>query len=163
MGTEAADARGSLIELRQQTHSWQAQHARATEREATWKDKAVRFERGVHEQPAPIAEFTQPLEIGQPRVAWLEQPVFGRQSEQTRDEAPVLSEGEASAPPLNRAQLARRVCSERHWLRPEGRSKEMSCRVAKLRMERAGLITLPQPETGRRQAPGHRLDRTLRV
>ena len=53
-----------------------------------------------------------------------------------------------SDPKLNRAQLSRRVCQELHWLRPDGRSKEMSCRVAMLRMERDGLITLPRPEKG---------------
>jgi hypothetical protein len=53
-----------------------------------------------------------------------------------------------SEPKLNRAQLSRRVCSELHWLRPDGRSKEMSCRVAMLRMERDGLITLPPPQKG---------------
>ena len=54
----------------------------------------------------------------------------------------------ASEPKLNRAQLSRRVCSELHWLRPDGRSKEMSCRVAMLRTERDGLITLPPPQKG---------------
>ena len=54
----------------------------------------------------------------------------------------------ATEPKLNRAQLSRRVCSELHWLRPDGRSKQMSCRVAMLRMERDGLITLPRPEKG---------------
>lgn len=54
----------------------------------------------------------------------------------------------ASEPLLNRAQLPRRVCSELHWLRADGRSKEMSCRVAMLRMERDGLITLPPPQKG---------------
>jgi len=54
----------------------------------------------------------------------------------------------ASEPKLNRARLSRRVCNELHWLRPDGRSKEMSCRVAMLRMQRDGLITLPRPEKG---------------
>ena len=53
-----------------------------------------------------------------------------------------------SEPKLNRAQLSRRVCRELHWLRPDGRSKEMSCRVAMLRMQRDGLITLPPPQKG---------------
>jgi len=53
-----------------------------------------------------------------------------------------------SEPKLNRVQLSRRVCSELCWLRPDGRSKEMSCRVAMLRMERDGLITLPPPQKG---------------
>ncbi len=53
-----------------------------------------------------------------------------------------------SEPKLNRAQLSRQICSGLPWLRPDGRSKEMSCRVAMLRMERDGLITLPRPEKG---------------
>jgi hypothetical protein len=51
-----------------------------------------------------------------------------------------------SQPPLNRAALSRRVCQELAWLKPDGRSKQMSCRVAMLRMERDGLIRLPPPE-----------------
>lgn len=49
---------------------------------------------------------------------------------------------------LNRVQLSRIVCDEFNWLRPDGRSKEMSCRVAMLRMQRDGLITLPPPQKG---------------
>lgn len=52
----------------------------------------------------------------------------------------------ASDPARNRAQLSRLVCEEIGWLRPDGRRKEMSCRVAMLRMERDGLITLPRPQ-----------------
>lgn len=52
----------------------------------------------------------------------------------------------ASEPKLNRAQLSRRVCDELHWLRADGRRKDMSCRVAMLRMERDGLINLPPPQ-----------------
>jgi hypothetical protein len=46
---------------------------------------------------------------------------------------------------LTRAQLARRVCEQMHWVNPAGQLKAMSCRVAMLRMERAGLIALPKP------------------
>lgn len=66
----------------------------------------------------------------------------------TTEEMEWIRQLVASEPPLNRAQLSRRVCSELHWLRPDGRSKEMSCRVAMLRMQRDGLITLPRPEKG---------------
>lgn len=45
----------------------------------------------------------------------------------------------------NRSQLARRVCEHLHWVNPAGQLKGMSCRVAMLRMERAGLIGLPKP------------------
>ena len=47
---------------------------------------------------------------------------------------------------LNRRQLSRRVCQEFNWVNRAGRLKEMSCRVALLRMERAGLIGLPAPQ-----------------
>lgn len=54
----------------------------------------------------------------------------------------------ASDRKLNRVQLSRIACDEFSWLRPDGGSKEMSCRVAMLRMERDGLITLPPPQKG---------------
>ncbi len=54
----------------------------------------------------------------------------------------------ASEPKRNRAQLSRVVCDELGWLRPDGRRKEMSCRVAMLRMQADGLITLPPPLRG---------------
>lgn len=50
-----------------------------------------------------------------------------------------------SQPETNRAQLSRRVCRALHWLRPDGRLKDMSCRVAMIRMEKDGLIRLPAP------------------
>jgi len=50
-------------------------------------------------------------------------------------------------PEYNRVQLSRRVCRELGWLRPDGRPKEMSCRVAMLRMHREGIITLPPPQS----------------
>jgi hypothetical protein len=46
---------------------------------------------------------------------------------------------------LNRAQLARRVCEQLNWVNPAGQLQLMSCRVAMLRMDRAGLIGLPEP------------------
>jgi hypothetical protein len=54
----------------------------------------------------------------------------------------------ASDPRLNRAQLSRRVCDQLGWRRPDGRRKDMSCRVVMLRMERDGLIRLPPPQKG---------------
>lgn len=61
------------------------------------------------------------------------------------DQVPYLI---ASHPQQNRAQLSRLVCDKLRWLRPDGRRKEMSCRVAMLRMHRDGLITLPPPQQG---------------
>jgi hypothetical protein len=44
-----------------------------------------------------------------------------------------------------RSQLARQVCQEFGWRNGQGRLKEMSCKVALLRMERAGRLVLPAP------------------
>ncbi len=54
----------------------------------------------------------------------------------------------AEVPRRNRAQLARIVCERLSWSKPDGGLKEMSCRVAMLRMHRDGLIALPEPRNG---------------
>jgi hypothetical protein len=51
-------------------------------------------------------------------------------------------------PKRNRSQLSKLVCDELAWLRQDGRRKDMSCRVAMLRMHRDGLIKLPPPRHG---------------
>ncbi len=53
----------------------------------------------------------------------------------------------AENPDMHRAGLSRAVCEKLGWLRQDGRLKDMSCRVAMLRMHRAGLITLPPTVT----------------
>src|SRR5436190_9066515 len=50
-----------------------------------------------------------------------------------------------SRPPLNRREIAVRACELLRWTRPDGRLKEMSCRVALIRLEKLGLIKLPAP------------------
>jgi hypothetical protein len=50
-----------------------------------------------------------------------------------------------NAPQMNRARLSRKVCAELGWRRDNGGLKDMSCRVALLRMQADGLITLPAP------------------
>ena len=49
-------------------------------------------------------------------------------------------------PDLNRARLSRLFCRHAEWHKPDGGLKEMSCRVALLRLERHGLIRLPAPK-----------------
>jgi hypothetical protein len=49
----------------------------------------------------------------------------------------------AREPGPNRAELSRQVCDALGWLRPDGRRKDMACRVALLRMHREGVIGLP--------------------
>ncbi len=51
----------------------------------------------------------------------------------------------AGEPRASRVRLSQLACEGLSWLRPDGRLKEMSCRVAMLRMQRDGLISLPPP------------------
>ena len=48
-------------------------------------------------------------------------------------------------PQFYRAKLSRKVCKMLRWLKPDGKLKDMSCRVAMLRMQEDGLIELPKP------------------
>src|ERR1039457_3639804 len=48
-------------------------------------------------------------------------------------------------PQINRARLSRELCERLNWRRDNGGLKDMSCRVALLRMQADGLITLPPP------------------
>lgn len=52
----------------------------------------------------------------------------------------------ANCPDVNRVQLSRMFCRHIGWHKPDGGLKEMSCRVAMLRLERCGLIRLPAPQ-----------------
>lgn len=53
-------------------------------------------------------------------------------------------------PEFNRTRLSTEVCRMFQWLKPDGKLKDMSCRVAMLRMDKDGLIRLP-PSTRTRQ------------
>ena len=46
---------------------------------------------------------------------------------------------------FNRRKLSEIFCEEVRWLKPDGGLKDMSCRVALLRMHRDGHIILPAP------------------
>lgn len=49
-------------------------------------------------------------------------------------------------PSRNRRAISKMVCAFLGWYKQDGRLKEMSCRVALLRMHRDGLIVLPPPQ-----------------
>ena len=49
----------------------------------------------------------------------------------------------AQEPALRRSPLSRRLCELLGWYKPNGELKDMTCRVALLRMHEQGLITLP--------------------
>ena len=52
-------------------------------------------------------------------------------------------------PQRTRAHISRLVCRALEWYKPDGGLKDMSCRVALLRLEQKGLIRLP----ARKQKP----------
>ncbi|MDD4941968.1 MAG: hypothetical protein PHQ13_00355 [Rhodoferax sp.] len=56
-------------------------------------------------------------------------------------------------PHMNRAALSRLLCELWHWRKPNGELKDMTCRVALLRMAADGLIVLPPSRmaSGRRR------------
>jgi hypothetical protein len=56
-------------------------------------------------------------------------------------------------PSLLRTPMSRKLCELWHWSKPNGELKDMTCRVALLRMHSDGLITLPPS----RSMPGRRI------
>ena len=68
----------------------------------------------------------------------------------------------AQAPSRTRWALSQLICERLAWRKPDGGLKEMSCRVALLRMEQHGHVLLPPPR--RRNGNGkHRVRRTPRA
>ena len=59
------------------------------------------------------------------------------------------------SPLMSRAKLSRIVCERLNWRRPNGALKDMSCRVAMLRMQDDGLLLLPVARWGRPKAGVH--------
>jgi len=54
----------------------------------------------------------------------------------------------AQNPKLQRSALSRKLCQLWGWTKPNGELKDMTCRVALLRMQTDGLITLPPSRIG---------------
>ena len=52
----------------------------------------------------------------------------------------------AQDPKLQRTALSRKLCQLWGWTKPNGELKDMSCRVALLRMQKDGLIELPRSQ-----------------
>ena len=71
----------------------------------------------------------------------------------TQSDIERLRELITAAPGATRAALSRQVCEAFDWRRPGGQLRDMSCRVAMLKMHREGLIELPAP-LKRHRRPG---------
>ena len=76
------------------------------------------------------------------------------------DELACITELIAQDPRRSRAQLSRLTCQALHWYKPDGALKDMSARVAMLRMHNDGLITLPAPRCKRPDPSVHLSART---
>ncbi|MFQ5463771.1 MAG: DUF4338 domain-containing protein [Phycisphaerae bacterium] len=62
----------------------------------------------------------------------------------------------AAHPAATRARLSRLVCERLDWRRPDGRLKDMSCRVAMLRMHGDGWLRLPPPRNANNNGKPYR-------
>jgi hypothetical protein len=56
---------------------------------------------------------------------------------------------------INRAKISTRFCEHVGWRKPNGTVKDMSCRVALLKMHREGIITLPPTQRPFNRASKH--------
>jgi len=63
----------------------------------------------------------------------------------TADEIEQIRRLIGTHPQANRQRISYLVCEALDWRKSDGAFKDMSCRVALLRMHRAGLIELPPP------------------
>ena len=75
---DVLDIERELIGLRREAKYWQAQHARASERERAWKELAQTLEATVQEQAARLKKKHEENEALKARVLWLELQVFGQ-------------------------------------------------------------------------------------
>jgi Domain of unknown function (DUF4338) len=64
------------------------------------------------------------------------------------DDLQTIRELIAQDPKLGRSALSRKLCQLWGWIKPNGELKDMTCRVALLRMQAEGLITLPPSRIG---------------
>lgn len=65
----------------------------------------------------------------------------------TEEELETIRRIISSREDMTRQEISFKVCEELDWHCPSGRLKDMSCRVALLRMQEDGLIELPAPRT----------------
>lgn len=65
----------------------------------------------------------------------------------TADEINWIRQLIAERADISRKDISIEFCREYVWLKPDGGLKDMSCRVAMLKMEKDGHFTLPAPKT----------------
>jgi transposase len=73
-----------LIDLRRQANFWHAQHGRVVERERALKEELSQLKRTLRDQYTVNEQLTKDNERQTARITWLEQQLFGRKSEKTK-------------------------------------------------------------------------------
>lgn len=74
----------------------------------------------------------------------------------TADELQTIHGLIEAHPGNSRAHLSRQVCELFDWRKPNGELKDMTCRVAMLRMQADGLFTLPAARWAAPRQPDYR-------
>src|SRR5947208_2030000 len=67
----------------------------------------------------------------------------------TTHEIELIGELLATQPKVSRYRLSKQVCERLNWRKLNGSLKDMSCRLALLKMHAEGLIRLPPPRWGK--------------
>jgi transposase len=76
-----------LVELRRQAHFWKAQHERAAQREAAWKERAKEKDEIIGRQQDEILQLTETIAKLQAQIQWFEKRFFGSSSEKNDSSA----------------------------------------------------------------------------
>lgn len=79
------EIKNKSINLRRESHFWQAQHNRAAKRASSFKEKIIELEKSLNTQIDLTDNLTKENEKLNSRISWLEQQLFGRKSETTRN------------------------------------------------------------------------------
>ena len=79
-------ANNPLIQLRQRANFWQAQHARAIQREEALEKRLQQAEKELHTLQANLKEKDEQIEALKAKLAYFQQQLFGRKSEQTESQ-----------------------------------------------------------------------------
>jgi len=96
MTNSLAQLNDELSKLRQQANYWQAQHARAVERESVLKEKVLQLQKTVRWQEKLCKEQAGKLEALEAKVVLLDRMVFGKKSEKTKGKKSPKGDGSDS-------------------------------------------------------------------
>lgn len=97
-------ANNPVIQLRQQAHFWQAQHARAVKREAALEKHVQHLEKELQTLHTQVKEKDQQIEALKAKLSYFQQQLFGRKSEQTANQNSSGQDAGKSSPDAPKPQ-----------------------------------------------------------